>query len=50
MNNFKQSVILMGIDWSKTAKLLASKDIKAEDEGLARIVDLLDRDIRRVVR
>ena len=47
MNNFKKSVILMGIDWSKAAKLLAKKEIRAEDDQLAEIVDLLDRDIRK---
>ena len=47
MNNFKQSVILMGIDWSKAARLLARKEIRAENEDLADIVDILDRDIRK---
>ena len=37
----------MGIDWSKAAKLLAKKEIRAEDGQLAEIVDLLDRDIRK---
>ena len=46
MKDFKNSVILMGIDWSKAAKLVAKKEIGSIDKELADVVDLLDRDIR----
>ena len=46
MNSFKNSVILMGVDWSKAANFIAKHDIKLEDKRLAKIVEVLDRDIR----
>ena len=39
----KNSVILMGVDWSKAAKLKAMKDIKIEHPRIARFIESLDR-------
>jgi len=46
MNSFKNSVILMGVDWSKAAKFMAKHDINLEDRNLAKVIDALDGDIR----
>ena len=46
MNSFKNSVILMGVDWSKAAKFMAKHEIKLENRKLAEVVDVLDGDIR----
>ena len=35
--------ILLGVDWSKAAKLKAIKDIKLEDPRVARYIDSLDK-------
>ena len=37
----KYSVILMGVDWSKAAKLKAMKDIKLEDPRIAKYIESL---------
>jgi hypothetical protein len=47
MNSFKRSVILMGIDWSKAAKLEAMEVIKIESPRIAKVIDDLDEDYRR---
>tara|TARA_R100000781_G_C4044152_1_gene115103 strand:+ start:335 stop:475 length:141 start_codon:yes stop_codon:yes gene_type:complete len=39
----KYSVILMGVDWSKAAKLKAMKDIKLEDPRIAKYIESLDK-------
>lgn len=41
MNRY--SVILMGVDWSKAAKLKAMKDIKLEDPRVAKYIESLDK-------
>tara|TARA_R100001463_G_scaffold102573_2_gene157000 strand:- start:600 stop:776 length:177 start_codon:yes stop_codon:yes gene_type:complete len=46
MNRFKESVILMGIDWSKAANLQAVKDLSKEQPELSQVVDSLDRQFR----
>ena len=46
MNSFKNSVILMGVDWSKAAKFMAKHEIRSEDRKLAEVVEVLDKDIR----
>ena len=50
MDKFKNSVILMGIDWSKAAKVVASKDIRSANKRLARIIDVLDCEFRKKLR
>ena len=47
MDDFKTSVILMGIDWSKSAKLEAMEIIKIEAPKVANIIDDLDDEYRR---
>jgi len=42
----KDSVVLMGIDWSKAAKLEAMKDISTESPHIGRIIDVLDAEYR----
>ena len=39
----KNSMILMGIDWSKAAKTKAFKDIKIEDPRIAKEIESLDK-------
>ena len=39
----KYSVILMGVDWSKDAKIKAMKDIKLEDQRIAKYIESLDK-------
>ena len=46
MNSFKNSVILMGIDWSKAAKKIANKEISVECKDLNKVIDELDEDYR----
>ena len=43
MSKFKNSMILMGINWSKAAKTKAFKDIKTESPRIAGIMTELDR-------
>ena len=47
MNDFKDSMILMGIDWSKAAKTKAFNDIKTESPRIASIMTELDRFYRK---
>lgn len=47
MSSFKESVILMGIDWSRAAKLEAMKIIKVESPKIATVIDELDTEYRR---
>tara|TARA_Y100001963_G_C6736178_1_gene426545 strand:- start:1117 stop:1269 length:153 start_codon:yes stop_codon:yes gene_type:complete len=47
MNSFKDSVILMGIDWSKAAKLEAMEVIKVESPRIAKVIDDLDDEYRK---
>ena len=42
-DNMKKSMVLMGIDWSKAAKLKALKDIKVQSPELAGIMGDLDK-------
>tara|TARA_R100000808_G_C2083415_1_gene106457 strand:+ start:577 stop:735 length:159 start_codon:yes stop_codon:yes gene_type:complete len=43
MEKFKISVILMGVDWSKAAKLIAKRDIsKCMSPEISNIVNDLD--------
>ncbi len=42
MNNLKDSIILMGINWSKAAKIKAFKDIKVESPDVAKVISDLD--------
>ena len=46
-NRFKFSVILMGVDWSKAAKLEAVKDITREHPRIAECISDLDRFYRK---
>ena len=46
-NRFKFSVILMGVDWSKAAKLEAVKDITKEHPRIAECISDLDRFYRK---
>ena len=39
----KYYFILLGVDWSKAAKLKAIKDIKLEDPRVAKYIDSLDK-------
>lgn len=47
MDKFKDSVILMGVNWSKAARLEAVKDIKKEHPKTFEIIRGLDRYYRR---
>ena len=38
MSNLKDSIVLMGIDWSKAAKLKAIKDISCESPEVAEAI------------
>jgi len=46
MHSFKNSVILMGIDWSKAAKKIANKEISVECKDLNKVIEDLDEDYR----
>ena len=46
-DRLKNSMILMGVDWSKAAKTRAFKDIKMESPNLADIIRDLDRLFRK---
>tara|TARA_R100000742_G_C4274762_1_gene94890 strand:- start:1362 stop:1514 length:153 start_codon:yes stop_codon:yes gene_type:complete len=50
MNNFKGSIILMGIDWNKAAEKVANKQLKQEDPKLYSVINLLDRNFRERTR
>ena len=39
----KNSVILMGVDWSRAAKLKAMKDIRIEHPRTASFIESLDK-------
>jgi hypothetical protein len=39
----KYYFILLGVDWSKAARLKAMEDIKLEDPRIARYVESLDK-------
>ena len=41
-NRLKNSIILMGIDWSRAAKIKAFKDIKRQSPEIAEIITDLD--------
>ena len=41
-NRLKNSIILMGIDWSQAAKTKAFKDIKRQSPDIAKIIKDLD--------
>ena len=43
----KNSMVLMGVDWSRAAKTKAFKDIKMESPILANIIRDLDRLFRK---
>jgi len=47
MTKFENSMILMGIDWSKAAKLAAVKDISKSRPGLHRVIRHLDHLYRK---
>ena len=42
VDRFKQSVILMGIDWSKAARLDAIKQMRTESKEFCTLVNDLD--------
>ena len=46
----KSSVILMGIDWSKAAKVEAMGIIRIESPRIASIIDDLDEEYRRNIK
>ena len=50
MNDFKDSMILMGIDWSKAAKKKAFKDIKRESPRVAGVLKYWIDSIARRIR
>ena len=47
MNDFKDSIILMGVDWSRGAKKKAFKDIRRESPRVASVIEVLDRFYRK---
>ena len=47
MSKFKNSMILMGVDWARAAKTKAFKDIKTESPKIAGIMTELDRFYRK---
>ena len=47
MSKFKNSMILMGIDWSRAARTKAFKDIKNESPKIAGVMIELDRFYRK---
>ena len=47
IDRFKNSIVLMGIDWSRAAKTKAFKDIKTESPKIAGIMTELDRFYRK---
>tara|TARA_R110002020_G_scaffold1527_2_gene6887 strand:- start:868 stop:1020 length:153 start_codon:yes stop_codon:yes gene_type:complete len=42
MNRLKGSIILMGVNWSKAALIVANRDIQIEEPDLAKLLDDLD--------
>ena len=42
MENFKKSVILLGIDWDKSAKRIANLELKADNKELYHMIVYLD--------
>ena len=48
MSNFDNSIVLMGIDWSKAAKLEAVKDIELDHPGVAKVIRHLDNLYRKI--
>ena len=48
MSKFDKSVILMGIDWSKAAKLEAVKDISVENPNIVKVIRHLDNLYRKI--
>tara|TARA_R110002020_G_scaffold213630_2_gene420522 strand:- start:520 stop:693 length:174 start_codon:yes stop_codon:yes gene_type:complete len=50
LTKFEKSIVLMGIDWSKAAKLKAFNDIKAESPSIAQRIKSLDTWTRRMDR
>jgi len=38
MSRFEKSIILMGVNWSKAAKLMAVKDISTEEPRISNII------------
>ena len=47
IDRFKNSIVLMGIDWSRAAKKKAFKDIKRESPRVAGVINELDRFYRK---
>ena len=47
MSKFEKSIILMGIDWSKAAKMSAVEDIKKRHPKTVEIIKHLDRLYRK---
>ena len=43
---FKNSVILFGIDWNKVSQILAEDDIRENEPEVADTVDRLDKHFR----
>ncbi len=50
LTKFEKSIILMGVNWSKAAKLKAFDDIKAESPRIAQRIKSLDIWSRRMDR
>ena len=50
MSKFEQSMILMGIDWSKAAKTKAFKDIKQDSPRIAKRIQKWARSMDRQFR
>ena len=47
MNKFRDSIVLMGVNWSKAARLEAVKDIRREHPKTFEIIRGLDKYYRR---
>ena len=48
MSKFDNSIVLMGINWSKAAKLKAVKDIALDNPKVANIIRHLDNLYRKI--
>ena len=48
MSNLSDSVILMGIDWSKAAKRLADKELKQDNKDLYKVINDLDCQFKKL--
>ena len=50
MSKFKNSMILMGINWSKAARIIARRDISCESPELDNMLNDLDNYYRKTIK